>query len=383
MNLDLIIQLSILFASGIIGAKIFSFIILFLIKKLIKADLTRWLDISKIPLFLLLFCLGWFIGLQFINAKPELEVFLVQPIKWIIGYGIILFLYHVLDLLEFYIKKAFTTRERDSLHKHLIPYSKRILKIIIIIVAVLIILQNSGINVTSLLASLGIGGLALAFGAKETLSHLFGGITVIIDKPFVVGDWIVCDKIEGTIEDIGFRSTKLKTFYDSVVTVPNAIIANSTIDNLGRRKARRTRFTLDVTYDTSPEEIEAFLEGIKNIILSNKLTKKDYYQVYFSGYASSSLQILVNFFLQVNNWNEELLEKQNIFLEILRLSQKLNISFAFPTQTLDIPYLPEKSQTPKQNLSQQELKERAKSFAPEESFSKPQGLGIFKPPFKK
>ena len=386
MNLEFGLQLLIVFISGVFCAKVGSL----LIRRALRTALgnfnedskTVLLKISKTPLFLILFCLTCLLGLQFLNIKPEWETFSTQPIKWILGYSIILFCYHFLDFLEVYIQKIFA-KEQNSLHKHILPYSKRILKIIIAIVSILVILQNSGVNVTSLLASLGIGGLALAFGAKETLSHLFGGITVIIDKPFSVGDWIVCDKIEGTVQDIGFRSTKLKTFYDSVITIPNATIANSVIDNLGRRKARRTRFTLDITYDTSPEEIEAFVEGIKNIIASNSVTKKDYYQAYFTGYGSSGLNILVNFFLTVTNWEEELLEKQNIFLEILRLSKKLNISFAFPTQTLDIPSLPGTPQSSKKAFSSQELKEKAEGFSPTGASAQPRGLGIFKPPFKK
>ena len=164
--------------------------------------------------------------------------------------------------------------------------------------------------------------MAVALAAKETLSNFFGGFTVIVDKPFRVGDWIVCNEVEGTVEDIGFRSTKVKTFYDSLLTIPNSVIADSIIDNLGKRKARRARMTLDITYDTPPEKVEAFVEGIKNIIQSNTFTRKDYYQCYFSAYGPHSLEILLNFFLKVTDWDTELLQKQNIFLEILRLAKR-------------------------------------------------------------
>ena len=386
MNTTLAIKIAIVFLSSVLVARVFSFVIYKIFGRALKTiaqdKKIALLGITKTPLFLILFSLIWFLGISFLNIKAEWITFFIQPVKWILGYGFILFIYCLMDFLEIYIRDTLL-ESKDSIHKHILPYSKRILKIIVVIVVVLIILQNSGINVSSLLASLGIGGLALAFGAKETLSHLFGGLTVIVDKPFVVGDWIVCNTVEGTVLDIGFRSTKLKTFYDSVIIIPNATIAESTIDNLGRRQARRTRFVLDITYDTSPEEIEAFVEGIKNIIHSNPFTKKDYYQAYFTGYGNSSLEILVNFFLTVNDWERELLEKQNIFLEILRLSKKLNISFAFPTQTLDIPSFPGVPEKSKDKLSAKELVENAKNFTPEGSLSKPRGLGIFKPPFKK
>ena len=147
-----------------------------------------------------------------------------------------------------------------------------------------------GFNVTSLIASLGIGGIALAFGAKETLSNLFGGLNIIADQPFSVGDYISCKKIEGTVQDIGFRSTKIKTFYDSVVTIPNALISDSIIDNLGKRQYRRVRFTLDITYNTPGEKIESFVSSITDIIKQHPLTKKDSFQCYFDGYGESSFK---------------------------------------------------------------------------------------------
>jgi len=243
-------------------------------------------------------------------------------------------------------------------------------------------LQNIGLNVNSLLASLGIGGLAFALAAKESLSHFFGGVSVILDKPFYVGDWIVCEGVEGVVTNIGFRSTKIKTFYDSVITVPNSHLANFTIDNLGKRTARRTRITLDLTYDTPPEKIEAFVEGLQNIIKSNPRTRKDYYQCYFSGFAAHSLQVFLNFFLKVSDWDEELLQKQNIFLEILRLAKKLEVDFAFPTQTLDMPHKPGEKPNSKQDFSFEGLKKTVQDFGPQGKLSKPQGLGLYNPDSK-
>lgn len=339
------------------------------------------LSASKLPFTLMIMCGVWYLGLHLNPIKPEWKTFLTQPIRFLVGYSLILLLYQLLDIFEIYLAKFIKT-EKDALHRQVIPYFKRILKVLIAVVAVLVVLQNAGFNVTALLASLGIGGVAIALGAKETLTDIFGGLTIIVDKPFSVGDWIVCNDMEGTVMDIGFRSTQLKTFYDSVITVPNSVIADSVIDNLGRRQARRTRFTLDLVYDTSPEEMEAFVEGIKNIIASNPYTRKDYYQAYFHSYQDSSLQILVNFFLKVSNWDEELLQKQNIYLEILRLSQELNVSFAFPTQTVEVNRLPNVENPVKEAPSPGDLKAKAKGFGPKGKLARPQGMGVFTPPFK-
>ena len=296
-------------------------------------------DFSLSPFQILIFSFFLYNGISLSKISPAWTSLLSQALYLLLGYSFVLIGYGLLDLAGVYASRILVS-SKSFLHAHVVSYVKRFLKVLLFILVVLLLLQNAGFNVTSLVASLGIGGLALALGAKETLSNLFGGITVIFDEPFSIGDWIACEKIEGTVENIGFRSTQIKTFYDSLVTVPNSVIANSVIDNLGKRKSRRSRFTLDITYDTPPEKIETFLDGIRKILHSNKFVRKDYYQVYFSSYASSSLQIFVNFFLTVEDWDSELQEKQNIFLEILKLSNTLGVSFAFPTQTLDIPRLP-------------------------------------------
>ena len=332
------------------------------------------------------------IGFQFVSVEEKWQIFLYPPLKVILAYSLLLLSWQFLDLFEKFISlnlegKHDQTETRNqikvnptgSIKKHLLPYSKKVLKVLITIAVILIFLQNSGFNVTSLLASLGIGGIAIALAAKDTLSNFFGGFTVIVDKPFSVGDWIVCNEVEGTVEDIGFRSTKVKTFYDSLLTIPNSVISDSIIDNLGKRQARRTRVTLDITYDTSPEKIEAFVEGIKNIIQSNSYTRKDYYQCYFAGYGSHSLQILLNFFVKVTDWDSELLQKQNIFLEILRLAKELEVEFAFPTQTLDVPSFPGQAKKEKQEFSIEKLQKKAQSFGPKGSLSRPQGSGLYTP----
>ena len=375
-----------IFSFGLIAArysyfflKIFFTRISLLFSEQIRQDL---IEQSKTPYALLILWFVCQIGFHLVLVDAKWEPFLFQPLKVILAYSLLFISWQFLDLVEKIVHLHLENNIEQNLHtdsmkKNLLPYSKKILKVLILIICVLLLLQNSGFNVTSLLASLGIGGVAIALAAKETLSNFFGGFTVIVDKPFSTGDWIVCNQVEGTVEDIGFRSTKVKTFYDSLLTIPNSIIADSIVDNLGKRKARRTRLTLDVTYDTEPEKLEAFVQGIKNIIQSNSVTRKDYYQCYFSGYGPHSLQILVNFFLKVNDWDSELLQKQNIFLEILRLARELEVDFAFPTQTLDFPSFQSQIKKEKMKISPDQLKKKTNSFGPGGSLSRPDGLGLY------
>ena len=150
--------------------------------------------------------------------------------------------------------------------------------------------------------------------------------------------------MKGPVTEVGFRSSKLKTFYDSIVIVPNSVLTNANIDNLGKRKARRTRVYLGVEYNTSPEKIEKFIAGIKQILMDNSAVKKDYFQVYFTEFGASELKIIMNFFLIVNSWEHELEQKQNIFITVLKLAKELDVNFAFPTQTIHVDSMPSKSE---------------------------------------
>lgn len=223
-------------------------------------------------------------------------------------------------------------------------FIKRISSVSVSVLGVLILFQHLGFNVTSVLAGLGIGGLALALAAKDTLSNIFGSVVILFDRPFVIGDWVSFNDIEGTVIEIGFRSTQIKTFYDSIISIPNSVIANATIDNIGKRKYRRTRFTLGVTYSTSPDQIQQFVKGIQDILKSHPKTK-DNFNVAFSGFADSSLSVFVNFFLQVSDWTGELEEREVIYLSILKLATSLGVDFAFPSQSLyfenNLPSKPE------------------------------------------
>jgi MscS family membrane protein len=284
-------------------------------------------------------------------------------------------------LSEYFVMAA--SKTDSTLDDQLVPLINKTMKIFVVIFGVLIIVQNLGVNVVSILAGLGIGGFAVAFAAKDMVANFFGSLMILFDSPFQVGDWIVIGGSEGTVEEIGFRSTKIRTFYNSVISVPNAELAVKEVDNMGRREFRRVREVLGITYDTPPEKVEAFLEGIKNIIKSNPYTRKDFFHVYFNGYGDSSLNILLYFFLKVPDWSNELAEKQNVLISVLRLAKELDISFAFPTQTIHIETTPEQNGMVSRSLFEvEQIKKVASDFGDSGALSRPSGLGIYTPSFK-
>ena len=176
--------------------------------------------------------------------------------------------------------------------------------------------------------------LALALAAQDTVSNFFGSLMVILDRPFQVGDWIKTGDVEGTVEEVGFRSTRIRTFYNSLITLPNANLIKASVDNLGDRTYRRWSTRLGIAYDTPPEKIDAFCEGIRELVRKHPYTRKDYYHVYFNEFGSDSLQILVYVFFFTPDWATELRERHRLGVDIVRLAAELEIEFAFPTQTL-------------------------------------------------
>jgi MscS family membrane protein len=232
------------------------------------------------------------------------------------------------------MRKALKTSNRfDDL---LVPMISKSLKVFVVVMGVIFSADNLNIDVTSLLAGLGLGGLAFALAAKDLLGNFFGSLTVLLDRPFQIGDWVVIGDVEGSVEEVGFRSTRIRTFYNSLITLPNAILTNTKIDNMGARRYRRMKSMLGLTYDTPHEKIDAFCEGIRALIRLHPYMRKDYYQVYFNQYNAASLDILVYVFWETPDWNMELRERHRFLLDILRLAKQIGVEFAYPTQTLHI-----------------------------------------------
>jgi len=291
-------------------------------------------DVGK-PFGLLAAAIFFAFFLPLLNFKLQIHDVLMFAARMVSGVSGVWGLYNAVDLLALWMSQN-AAQKSALLDDQLVPLIRRALKILVVALGTVFVLQNLKVDVASLLAGLGLGGLALALAAKETISNLFGSATIFADKPFQIGDWIVLDNKEGIVETVGFRSTRIRTFYHSLVTIPNAKVADSVIDNYGVRPFRRIVTTLGLEYDTSPEKIEAFVEGIKEIILADPITRKDAYDVHFHEFGASALQIMVTFHLRVKDTAEELRKRHEIFLAILKLSTKLGVELAFPTQTLHI-----------------------------------------------
>lgn len=258
---------------------------------------------------------------------------LLAAVKFFVTLAGVWSAYRVTDLLsEFFASKAAKTETKvDDL---LVPLLRKTAKIFITAFGLIYIADSLQIQIAPLLAGLGIGGIAFAFAARDTLENFFGSVTVIIDRPFQIGDWVQVGDTEGTVEELGFRSTRIRTFYNSLVTIPNGNLVRDVVDNFGKRRYRRFKTHLALTYDTPPAKIEAFCEGIRELVRCHPYTRKDYYHVWLNEFGASSLDVLVYVFHEAPDWQTELRERHRLMLDIIRLADRLGVQFAFPTQTL-------------------------------------------------
>ncbi len=215
------------------------------------------------------------------------------------------------------------------------------LRVIVIALGLMTFLQAWGINVSAFIASLGLGGLAFALAAKDTAANLFGSLVLFTDRPFKIGDWVQTDDAEGYVEDIGIRSTKIRTFAQALITVPNATIANSAITNWTRMGKRRIRMRLGLTYSTTTEQMEKILRDIRTYLENNEDIHPQTIMIYFDEFGASSLNIFCYFFTKTTVWKEYLAVREQVNLELMRIVEKNGASFAFPTQTLHVESLPD------------------------------------------
>ncbi|TNF28590.1 MAG: mechanosensitive ion channel family protein [Deltaproteobacteria bacterium] len=294
-----------------------------------KKKLTR-------PMGVVIFAGAWTLGVRVLELQDSLLSILLRFGYIVLTVGCVVTAHHIVDVVALYFQEV-ARKSANKFDDILVPLLRKTAKTFVIAIGVVAIGNSLTLDMKSILTGLGIGGFAFALAAKDTIGNLFGSLTVLLDRPFRIGDWILIDgKIEGMVEEVGLRSTRIRTFYDSLITVPNGQLTNVHIDNYGQRTYRRFSTKLGLQYDTPPEKIEAFCEAVRQIILAHKWTRKDYFHVYFNGMGSSSLEILVYVFWKVPDWSKELSEKHRLLMDILRVGKEIGVQFAFPTQTLHV-----------------------------------------------
>ncbi|MBM7573239.1 mechanosensitive ion channel family protein [Aquibacillus albus] len=216
----------------------------------------------------------------------------------------------------------------------LIPFLSKTIRFVIIAISFSIIAQEFDYDVNGFVAGLGLGGLAFALAAKDAIGNLFGGIIIITEKPFSIGNWIKTPSVEGIVEDINFRSTKIRTFDQALVTVPNATLANENIINWSEMGKRRITFHLGVTYDTPKSKLESTVKKVEELLTNHPDVHPETIFVHFDRYNDSSLDIFLYFFTNTTVWAEYLKIKEEINFSIMEILEDEGVSIAFPSRSL-------------------------------------------------
>ena len=275
----------------------------------------------------------WIFLLPILALPASVMVFVEPVIHLYITIACMWFGFKGTDLIAWVVGQK-AKNSKNKLDDLLVPLLRKTLKAIVIIFGIVYLADSMQIQLAPIIAGLGIGGLGFAFAAKDTIENFFGSITVILDKPFQIGDWVIIDGVEGTVESVGLRSTRIRTFYDTVVTIPNSILVTTKCNNYSKRRYRRWKQMISIGYATPPDKIAAFCEGIRELLRVHPYTRKDYYQVWLNQFAGSSLDVLVYVFWTAPDWQTELRERHRFMLDIIRLAGDLGVEFAFPSRTI-------------------------------------------------
>lgn len=297
------------------------------------------LDLLNGPIKVVAFVIFLRIGLDVFQWPDMVQNILTKGFTVIVAITLTYMVLKFIDLLMSYWRQRTQAEMDREFDQQLFPIIRKSLKVFIVVVAALVTLDNLGINITAAIASLSIGGLAVGLAAQDTLANLFGAVAVFMDKPFRIGDRIQLDAVDGTVESIGMRSTRVRNLDGHLVTIPNKTMGNATITNVTARQRIKTVMNIGITYDTPVAKIKLALEIIKEIYGKHPQTSE--LITSFNKFDSSALNILVVHFWKDADFLASLGGLQEMNLQLKERFDREQISFAFPTQTLYIKPDPE------------------------------------------
>lgn len=315
----------------------------------------------KSPILNILKIFGFEMALNVLLYKaPKIE-FLDTLFYILYLINIILILFIIIDIV---VNLYFTAlnKKKNTLKKELLNLVINIVKIVVITAGILLVLKKLGVDITAFVASLGIGGLAIAMASKDTIANFFGSLKIIFDGSFSQGDWIEVGSVSGTVVELGFVSTKIRTFDNAMISLPNANLANESVKNYNKRTVgRRIKLKVGITYGSKQSDIQNAILDIRKMLqkhpgiatkdsikqnkksalveINDKVGVKTTLLVYLDELADSSINILIYAFTKTVNWQEWLETKEDVLFKIMTIVEENNLEFAFPSQSLYIEKL--------------------------------------------
>ena len=289
------------------------------------------------PLRLFFILLGFYLAILFLKIPLQLSA---EVMEWVTK------IFRIVSIMVFANGLAKSFSDDSSLSRKMkekwnqkvddsmFLFILKVIRGIIYVIAGFIVITELGVNLNGLVAGLGIGGVIVTLAAQDTAKNLFGGLVIFIDKPFVVGDWIQMDTFEGTVEDITFRSTRVRTFENSLVNIPNSIISNASIINWSKMEKRRYKLNLTIETNTPLDKLEKFKTRVKDMLQARDAIFDDSIIVKFDTISDNGLNVLICSYTDSVDYNSYLAEKEDINYKIMRILQEEHIELAYDTKTV-------------------------------------------------
>lgn len=276
---------------------------------------------------------GLYLSLGFMGVSPGLSAVSLKLLTFLILAGVVWTVWILIDSIASRMAAVALATE-SRLDDQMVPVLRKLAKVLVGALGAAFFLQMLGYPVSGIIAGLGIGGLAVALAAQDSLSGFFSSIVLFMDRPFVVGDFIQIGGTSGTVEEIGLRSTRIRTMGKTLVSIPNKEVVDSTIDNLSRRPMRRTEITVGVTYGATAPMMEALLGDLRELLAGNPMVDGETVMVFFTEFGAYSLNIEMKFFIRTTDFVEWMRLRQEINLSVMEAVHERGMNFAFPTQTI-------------------------------------------------
>ena len=283
------------------------------------------------PMRVLFVVLGLYLALLYLPLSPVMDAFFASVFRSLL---VILISWGFYDLCGRNSLLSEELKQKLNMDNMLIHFFSNVARFLIIALAIVIIAQEWNYDVNGFIAGLGLGGLAFALAAKDALANIFGGIVIIMEKPFLIGDWIAIPGVEGVVENISFRSTKIRSFSQALITIPNSTLAGEAITNHSRMGKRRISFYLGLTYNTPKSKVEDCVKRIKQMLAEHPGIHPETILVSFEIFNESSLDIFIYCFTNTTIWSEYLEVKQDVNLTIMAILEEERISIAFPSRSI-------------------------------------------------
>jgi MscS family membrane protein len=303
-------------------------------KRVTLGPVARIISAIELPMALFIMITGLSVALRTLHHPPDLGRYIHQGarILWAVTFlwMIIRVIGAIFDHMQVVAKK------HNSSIAAFMPWIRKFVVAIFAIFSGLAILQQFGVNTQTFLAGLGLGGLAFALAAQDTVANVFGAAVVAVDQPFKIGDVVTLGEHTGAVEDIGVRSMKLRRGDTSLVVIPNKTVASESIINLSRFTNRRTDQVLGFTYDSTPSQLEGVVRDLRALITAEAEIMPESVQVYFRDFSASSLDLVIVYVTRGPDYAKYMELRQRLNLAFMRVAQARGLSFAFPTQTLDL-----------------------------------------------